>query len=105
MRLKDMTHGQLMVLCRATDCEECSFLLHEAMGELESRTCRIMVPSHWKENDASRSFPISRDGYVPVVIYPNGRASAITNLDIPKAWERLLEAEHQLMLTLLEDPK
>ncbi len=102
MKVTELTNAQLMILCRGTDCEECSFLLHEVSDGRDSWMCQIMEPRHWKENEDDRSAPIQRDGYVTVIIHSNGHIEEIPDLDIPEAWERLLEAEHQLMLSLLE---
>ena len=108
MRLNDLTNGQIMAMCQATDCEECSFHFNgthnfnKSFGE--GWNCRLLRPRDWNETEASRMVRFGR-GQQPPPTYFTKKTRNIYGMNIPEVWERLLEAEHQLMLTLLEDPK
>ena len=101
MKVKDLTNAQLMILCRQTVCEECDFFYRYTKAEWKCWECRLLESRNWKENEASRKAR-TRGG---IAIIRLGRIDDPSEMPIPKAWERLLEAEHQLMLTLLEEPK
>ena len=95
MKLGDMTYVQMMILCRATDCEECGFRL---TGEWEHWKCRALIPRDWEESEFDRSERFD----MPYLELAGDPPRKLNDLDIPKAWERLLEAEHKLMLSILE---
>ena len=95
MKLGDLTYVQMMILCRATDCEECDFHL---TGEWEWWKCLVLIPREWEEYLYDRYDRFS----MPYLERVGDQPMKLNDLDIPKVWERHLEAEHQLMLSLLE---